>query len=120
MPNLEFIHEFDELGLINFRDSSGKSHEPWVFATGRAHIEYDRALDDWFITGIQLKQGLQRNNEPFAWLSPADDAAIYSLIKTALEQQCSDAIRESIAEQTVVPGYDDRAVKRAVVLDQTR
>lgn len=92
MKTLTITHEFDELSLCSFRDHAGTLHKPYIFASGRAHIEYSRTYEEWEIGAIEIDQGGSTS------MRLDEKSPLYPLVVKALEDLQSDQIWEAIAE----------------------
>jgi hypothetical protein len=98
MPNnISVTFDFEQVSLCAFRDSARKLHEPFIFADGRAHIEYSRTYQEWEIAGIEIDQGSGSR------MRLDEKSPLYPLVVKALEElqseQIWDAVKEALAEE---------------------
>lgn len=93
MSTLSFTFEFEELSLCSFRDHTGKRHDPFIFADGRAHIEYSRTFQEWEIGAIEIDQGGSTR------MRLDEKSPLYLIVVKALEDLQSDRIWEAVREE---------------------
>src|ERR1700689_683276 len=90
------FYEFDELGLwAPIDDKTGQRIEPFIFAYGKAEIEFN--LEEWWIVGIEIDTWNKetRSKDAIGASLPAAHP-LFNIIKQRLTEESTDQIWEAI------------------------